>query len=132
MAKPKVFISYAHRDSETVGKLSRALKTLNVSAWTDQQIRAGDSWESEIDAALTEAKVIILCISPSFLASDWAQLQIGVALSRARQSDVRVIPLILNDTELPEALKRFQYIDARKLSADQQAAEIKKVVEAVR
>jgi TIR domain len=132
MPERRVFISYSHRDSAHVARIFRALSELDVAAWTDQQIRAGDSWMSEIESALNEAKVIVLCVSPSFLASDWAQLEIGVALSRARESDIRVIPLILTDTVLPDALKRFQYLDARKLSPEQVADEIKKVVEALR
>lgn len=132
MPETRVFISYSHKDSELVASISRALSELDIASWSDQQIRAGDSWMSEIESALNEAKVVVLCVTPEFLASDWAQVEIGVALSRARESDIRVIPLILADTVLPDALKRFQYLDARKLSPEQVADEIKKAVEVLR
>ena len=132
MTESNVFISYSRQDSETVAKIFRALNDRDVATWTDQQVGAGDSWMSEIETAWKDSKVFVLCVSPSFLASDWAQLEIGVALSRARESDVRVIPLILGETVLPEFLKRFKYLDARKLSADQVADEIKKVAKSLR
>jgi hypothetical protein len=132
MSEPRVFISYSHQDRESGARISRALNELGVAAWTDQQIRAGDEWMSQIESALNEAKVIVLCVSPSFLASNWAQLEIGIALSRARASGVRVIPVILTDSVVPDALKGFQHLDARKLTPEQVAGEIKKVVEASR
>jgi TIR domain-containing protein len=127
-----IFISYAHKDLERVANISRALADLDVSVWSDQKIRAGEQWMTEIEKALTEAKVLVLCVSPSFLASDWAQFEIGVALSRSRDAGVKVIPILLNDSIVPEALNRFQFIDARRLSTDQVAAEIQKAVEASR
>lgn len=127
-----IFISYSHQDRESVASISRALNELNITAWSDQKIRAGDEWMAEIEKALNEAKVLVLCVSPSFLASDWPQFEIGVALSRARDSGVRVIPLILRESDVPDALNRFQYLDARELSPAQVASEIKKVFEATR
>jgi hypothetical protein len=124
-----IFISYAHQDRERVAKITHALADRDVSISSDQNIRAGDEWMPAIEKALAEAKVLVLCISPSFLASDWAQFEIGVALSRSRDSGVRVIPLVLRESEAPQALNRFQYIDARDLSADQVAEALQKVVE---
>jgi TIR domain len=127
-----IFISYDHQDRESVAEISRALADLDVSVWSDQKLRAGEEWMPKIEKELNEAKVIVLCVSPSFLASDWAQFEIGVALSRSRDSEVRVIPLILRESDVPYALNRYQYLDARKLSADQVAAAIQEVVQASR
>ena len=112
--------------------ITRALANLGLSVWDDQNIRAGDEWMPAIEKALTEAKVLVLCLSPSFLASDWAQFEIGVALSRSRNSGVQIVPLILRESNLPQALKRFKYVDARTMSSDQVAATIQKAVEATR
>jgi hypothetical protein len=127
-----LFISYAHQDHKAATEIARALANLNVSVWSDQAIRAGEEWMPAIERALDEAKVMVLCVSPSFLASDWAQLEIGVALSRSRSAGVRVIPVILSESVVPESLRRFQFIDARQLSVAQVATAIQKVVEASR
>lgn len=55
----------------------------------------------EIKKALSEAKVLVLCLSPDFLASDWAQFEIGVALSRSRDGGPRFIPTLLQDLVYP-------------------------------
>jgi hypothetical protein len=94
-------------------------------------MRGGAEWELEIEKAITEAKVLILCLSPSFLATDWAQVEIGIALTRSREANVRVMPLILEGSEMPPILRRFQFLDARNMPADQVAASIQKIVEAV-
>jgi hypothetical protein len=126
---PNVFISYSHQDRESATQITRALADRHVLVRSDQEIREGAEWEREIEKGLTEAKVLILCLSPSFLASDWAQLEIGMALSRSRESNLRVIPLILEGSEIPPVLNRFQFLDARDMSADQVAASIQKIVE---
>jgi len=124
-----IFLSYSHHDGESLKNIFGALAERGVSVWSDQEIRAGNEWMPEIEKALAEAKVFVLCLSPSFLASDWAQLEIGVALSRSRDSGVRVIPLILRESVVPHALKRFQWVDARKMLPNEVAAAIQKVVE---
>jgi hypothetical protein len=121
-----LFISYAHGDREVASDISRALSDLQMSVWSDQKIRAGERWMPEIEKALHEAKVMVLCITPTFLASDWAQFEIGVAISRSKAAGVRVIPLILRDTVVPDSLSKFQLIDARHLTASQAAAEIQR------
>lgn len=127
-----VFISHASQDGESANKIARALADRHVSVWSDQKIQAGGEWMQTIEQALTEAKVLVLCISPSFLASDWAQLEIGVALSRSRDAGVGVIPLILRESDVPQALKRFRNLDARSMSTEQVAAAIQQVVESTR
>jgi hypothetical protein len=103
-----IFLSYAHQDRERVANIARALADRHVTIWSDQKIRAGDEWMPEIEKALAEAKVLVLCMSPSFFASGWAQFEIGLALSRSVDSEVRVIPIILHETTIPKALDRFQ------------------------
>jgi len=124
MSRPKVFVSYARHDHEDAQGIVRALRSLGVPVWTDQQIRMGREWMSEIEEALRSARVIVLCVSPSFLASDWANLEIGVALSRSQESGVRVVPVVFRDSSMPESLKRFQSLDVRRLSADEVAKAI--------
>ena len=70
---PSVFISYAHRDKSWLERLQVHLKPLGDLArpWDDTKIRPGDRWPAEIDAAIDEAKVVILLVSADFLASDF-------------------------------------------------------------
>jgi hypothetical protein len=129
MSKPHVFISYAHQDQERVGNIVRALKAEQVPLWIDQEIRAGSGWLDEMEAVLNEARVIVFCISPSFLASDWANVEIGMAISRSRKSAVRVLPLIVRNAVIPEWLDKFEFLDATKLRPEDVAREVKRIAD---
>ena len=127
-----IFLSYSHQDSQIVNKVERALADRHVPVWSDQRIRAGADWMPEIEKALSEAKVFVLCLSPDFLALDWANFEIGVALTRSRDSGTQVIPLLVRDSPMPKLLGRFPYLDARNTSADQIATAIQKAAESGR
>lgn len=129
MAKSKVFISYSHHDYETAMKLVDALTAENVTLWSDQQIRAGDKWESEILKALNEASVYVFLVSPDFVASDWAMYEIGHALARSKETGAPIVPVIIKNVIVPELLNRFHWIDAREISPKEFAEKIKHLVD---
>src|SRR6266700_2719726 len=67
-----------------------------IATWHKRQIVAGSDWQVELDHHLNTASLILLLISPDFLASDY---QYGVELQRAIQrhdeNQARVIPILL-------------------------------------
>ena len=71
----EVFYSYAHTDERWRKRLEIHLSNLQhqgfIIAWHDRNISAGTTWASEIDAHLNTARIILLLISPDFIASDY-------------------------------------------------------------
>src|SRR5437016_12955908 len=69
-----VFYSYAHADERLRQQLETHLSLLRqqgiIAQWYDRQIVPGTDWAHEMDVHLTTARVILLLISPDFLASD--------------------------------------------------------------
>ncbi|HEU5378245.1 MAG TPA: toll/interleukin-1 receptor domain-containing protein, partial [Ktedonobacteraceae bacterium] len=66
-----------------------------IQIWGDEQILAGQEREQEREKHLSTAQILVLLLSPDFLASEGGQHQISVALQRHQAEDVVVIPLLV-------------------------------------
>lgn len=99
-SQQSAFISYSHVDSEFLDRLLVHLRPLQMSGaleiWVDTQLRAGDKWKEEIDAALAKASIAVLLISADFLASDFiVRNELPPLLKRAESQGTRIVPVIL-------------------------------------
>jgi len=95
-----------------------------VNCWSDQSLHGDEAWEDQIERGLRECSTFVLCVSPTFLASDWAMFEMGFALSRLNEPGFRLIPLLLHDSAVPPALRSLNILDGRKLSVQQIAEDI--------
>lgn len=96
----EVFFSYAHEDEELRDQLAKQLKVLEsqgvIRAWHDRCIVAGQKWGDEIDVRLRAADIILLLVSPDFLASDYCRtVEVKCAVERNAAGEACVIPVIL-------------------------------------
>jgi internalin A len=103
-----LFYSYSHKDESLRDELETQLKILqrqgSIDNWHDRKIEAGDDWKVKIDENLERAGMILLLISPDFIASDYCyEIEMKRALERQRQGEARVIPVILRDTNWKSA-----------------------------
>lgn len=95
-----VFISYSHKDQELREELEKHLTILRrngfVRIWHDRKIAAGVEWRGVIDENLRSASLILLLVSPDFMASDYCyDVEMNCALLRHECREARVIPIIL-------------------------------------
>jgi len=101
MEKPiRVFCSYARKDMRYLQELRMHLQGLQrqgiISLWTDTDISPGTVWEEEIAKQLFSAQIILLLVSPDFLASEYVfSKEMSIALERHQLGEARVIPVIL-------------------------------------
>ena len=104
MAKPvlrrNIFVSYSHADDVWLHRLkihlAPYLRGEELSVWDDSKIVPGTNWESEIKNALGRARVAVLLVSPTFLASDYvSRVELPTILDR-RNKDLAVlwIPIV--------------------------------------
>jgi hypothetical protein len=95
-----LFISYAHNDEELRRQLDKHLAPLQrrkiIDAWHDRKIEAGQRWADEIDEKLNNADIILLLISPDFVASDYcSDIELKKAMKRHAAGESKVVPIIL-------------------------------------
>ena len=104
----KVFLSYSHQDEAMKDQLNVFLAPLRRSgkisaAWTDREILPGQEWDAAIKQELAEADLILLLVSPHFLASDYIwQHEISKAMERHERREAVVIPIILRPCDWQE------------------------------
>lgn len=95
-----VFISYSHKDDEFRERLDVHLALLQrqdvIRVWHDRRIGAGKDIHGEISENLETADIVLLLVSPDFLASDYCyDREMVRAMERHKEGAVRVIPVIL-------------------------------------
>ncbi|MEO0771068.1 MAG: NB-ARC domain-containing protein, partial [Cyanobacteria bacterium J06649_4] len=95
-----VFISYAHEDEALKDELMVHLAPLKrqgkVRSWQDWAIESGVNWDTEIVQQLSTAEIILLLISPDFLASDSCySVEMQQAVQHHDEGTTCIIPIIL-------------------------------------
>ncbi len=96
----KVVFSYSHTDEQLRNELEKHLSPLKrtgqIETWHDRRIDPGSEFESAIDLYFAEANIILLLVSPDFIASDYCyDIELNNALERHERGDAIVIPVIL-------------------------------------
>jgi hypothetical protein len=95
-----VFLSYSHVDEAMRDQLEVQLSMLKrqgiVEVWHDRRIGAGQEIDGSISRNLEDADVVLLLVSPNFLASDYCyDKEMTRAMERHESGDAIVIPVIL-------------------------------------
>src|SRR3954464_6609931 len=103
-----IFFSYSHKDEALRDELETHLSMLNrqgfITTWHDRRIAAGDIVDPTISAHLESADVVLLLVSPDFLASDYCyDKEMSRALERHEAGECRVIPVILRPSDWHDA-----------------------------
>ncbi len=102
--KIEIFCCYAREDQNILARLKVFLKPLKNQGlisdiWSDTDINPGTDWEKEIHKHLHIAQIILLLISPDFMALDYCNsIELVVAMERHEKKQARVIPIILHPT----------------------------------
>ena len=111
----KVFISHTAADQPFVRRLAARLEKSHFQVWLDERdLVAGDPLPKSVSKALQAAKVILVVVSKSSVASKWLQYELNVATERMIKGECRVIPVVIDETPLPAEVIGLLYADCRK------------------
>lgn len=101
MDKPlEVFCCYARQDQPYLLRLKKHLMALQreglIIVQDDTDVRPGEDWKEKISHYLNTAQIILLLISPNFMASNYCYSEQMVrAMGRHEREEACVIPVIL-------------------------------------
>jgi tetratricopeptide (TPR) repeat protein len=123
VAKPavaSVFVCYAQADNKPPGRWLDRLREIlsplvlqeNLAVWSDQELKIGEEWDPEIQKQLGAAKVVVLLVSPAFLASKYiANSELPVLLRRRSEDGLAILPVLLSPSLYDKT--RFKWPDPK-------------------
>jgi len=118
---PNVFISWGGNRSLHIAKALHETLDLMIDdarPWrSDDSIRTGEAWFPAIVAALQEAKIGIMCLTPESLAKPWLNFEAGAIGAKVRDRSlvmtVRAAGLKTRDVEPPLSMYQGGAIEDR-------------------
>ncbi len=114
--RPVVFLSHASADKSIVRKVANQLAALGIDPWLDEnELRHGDSLVSAIEKGLDSSDFVVFFISQASMRSAWVRHELSAAISRQISGDrgAIVLPVLLDDSEMPPLLRDRMYLDMR-------------------
>jgi hypothetical protein len=117
--QPRYFyVSYSRHEAIWVEDLVRLLRTYTLTMWIDlDSLTVGDDWMANVQAAIAQAKAMVLICSPYIQQSEWVRYELAMA---ARQM-LPIIPIVIDgepDAVIPVELQAQPYGDLRLMNAD--------------
>lgn len=108
-----VFISYNHEDRDVAERLVSLLVLNGVEVWWDEwNVLIGDNIYSRVCEGVSTCRYLAVLLSPRSLNSRWVQEELDLAKIRELESrSVIVLPLKIEEVELPLALRTKRYAD---------------------
>jgi len=105
MRRNRIFISYSRRDQQFLQEFQVHLKPWQdkglLNIWRDRDIPPGEDWQEAIQQALEATAVVVLLVSPDFLASDYIRTQELPYVVRARaEGEIELVCLYLRHSNV--------------------------------
>lgn len=115
MSSTRVFLSHSSKDKEFVRRLAKSLRSLGIAPWFDEvEIKPGDSLFGKIGEGLASSDYLFAVMSANSIASRWVDEELRSMMNvQLKSGQVRVIPIKIDDAEMPWFLTEKKYVDFR-------------------
>ena len=115
-AAPQIFLNYAREDRQKVEALYQQLSDAGFRSWMDtKNILGGEQWQRSIQHALQQSQFFLACLSvTSVTKRSYLRREFREALEKRQEmldSDIYLIPVRLEECEIPEELREHQGVD---------------------
>src|SRR5215472_4224713 len=103
-----IFVSYTHEDAGVARRLADELAGRGWSVFWDRVLLPGATWRSQIQSALSAAKVVLVLWSERSVSSRWVEVEADHAFQRDAY-----VPVRIDNAALPLGLSHVQVADLR-------------------
>ncbi|WP_078968118.1 MULTISPECIES: toll/interleukin-1 receptor domain-containing protein [unclassified Streptomyces] len=112
----KIFISHSSADKSFIrSRIVAPLEKLGYKTWLDEkELMPGDPLPRRVAQGIREAKVLIVVVSISSVKSDWLRYELNVAVDLMIKGSLRLVPVIIDQVQIPSELESLLYADMRK------------------
>jgi hypothetical protein len=117
---PKVFVSHASEDKDRfVLRFAERLRQKGIDAWLDKwEMLPGDSLVDKIfEEGIKEAKAVIVVLSNFSVKKPWVREELNAAVVKRINNGSKLIPVVIDNCDVPEALKTTLWESIADLSA---------------
>jgi len=109
-----VFVSYAHADAAWVKALAFELRRRHIKIFFDEwELAPGDRLAHRLEEGIRNSRNGIFVVSPASVSRPWAREEYESMLARAVAGRMRLVPVLLKDTEMPPFLANRVWVDFR-------------------
>ena len=115
------FLSYSHNDRVFAERFVRDLRIQGHTVWRDNDnIKIGESIRRSIESGIAGSRFTIVLVSSSFVQSEWCQKELDMALADETSANIRVLPIVIDDCEVPRILQGKRYLTFKNYKSDLQ------------
>jgi len=103
---PDIFLSYNREDAATARVFADAFAEAGLEVWWDAALRSGESYDEVTEAALREARAVVVLWSPRSVVSRWVRAEATVA-----DRNGTMVPVTVDACERPIMFELTQTAD---------------------
>lgn len=114
----RIFLLYAREDLDAVRRLAEALKERGFNPWLDvDELVPGAVWQKSVLNALEESAAALVFVSRNLTKAEksgFVQEELKTAMNVLHEPESNVSPVIpvrLDDTDVPERLSHIRWVD---------------------
>lgn len=112
----KIFISHSSIDKPFIRRrIVAPLNAAGYDTWLDEkELIPGDPISRKVSQGIKDAKILLVVISAASETSNWLNYELNVATGLMIKGVLRLIPVMIDDVQLPSELEGYLYVDMRK------------------
>lgn len=108
-----IFLSHSKQDRTFARRLARDVSKRGHRVWIDEaEIKIGDSLLDKIRKGIDQADFLGVVVSQASVASKWVRVEVEIAMTQEIAGRrVKVLPMLLDNVQLPSYLTHKRYAD---------------------